>query len=142
MEASPPTRPTTRPGIRLDGLNVLVVEDSYLVAESLAHVLTEAGATVVGPVPRADEARRLIDAHRIDAALLDVKLAVGDTVPIARVLQDRGKPFLFVTGYGSPALPDELFANVPILNKPVARLELLNALHRLIADPPAVGHDA
>lgn len=123
----------TKPGSRLDGLNVLIVEDSYLVAESLAQILTEAGATVVGPVPRAEDAHRLIEERTINAALLDVKLAVGNTMTIARALQARECPFVFVTGYGSPALPEDAFGEVPVLRKPVNRDELLSTLSRLIA---------
>ena len=123
----------TKPAVRLDGLNVLIVEDSYLVAESLAQILTEAGATVVGPVPRAEDAHRLIEERTINAALLDVKLAVGNTMTIARALQVRECPFVFVTGYGSPALPADAFREVPVLRKPVNREELLSTLSGLIA---------
>ena len=60
----------------LQGRRILVVEDDYLVAQSLCALLEEAGATIVGPFGWADEALKFVEAHRdaFDSAVLDVDL--------------------------------------------------------------------
>ena len=44
----------------LRGRRILVVEDDYLLAESLNDLLAEAGAKVVGPVGNVPEALSLV----------------------------------------------------------------------------------
>jgi hypothetical protein len=41
---------------------ILVVEDEYFLADDIARALTGAGASVLGPVPTAEEAVDLVDA--------------------------------------------------------------------------------
>ena len=43
----------------------------------------------------------------IDMAVLDVNVAGEKVFPIALTLEERGVPFLFVTGYGEKALPSD-----------------------------------
>jgi two-component SAPR family response regulator len=88
--------------VKLAGLRVLVVEDSFLVAASLKRILQELGCSVVGPAPTVREASRLIDNNACDAAILDINLGKETAEPVAEMLQDRHVPFIFVTGYTSP----------------------------------------
>lgn len=93
----------TYPG--LAGKRVLVVEDEFLVAVQVEELLEEAGCVVVGPFARVPAAVSAARAEDIDAALLDVNVAGEKVFPVAHVLEERGIPFLFVTGYGQAALP-------------------------------------
>jgi len=43
----------------------------------------------------------------VDVALLDVNVANEEVFAIAYALEERGIPFLFVTGYGDGALPKD-----------------------------------
>lgn len=88
--------------VKLAGLRVLVVEDSFLVAASIKRILTDFGCTVVGPAPTVREASKLIDAEPCDAAILDINLGKETAEPLAQLLTDREVPFIFVTGYTSP----------------------------------------
>lgn len=89
----------------LAGKRVLVVEDELLVAMLVEDILADAGCIVVGPFARVPEALAAARTALVDVALLDVNVA-GETVfPVAHVLEGRGVPFLFVTGYGQAALP-------------------------------------
>lgn len=64
----------------LQGCRILIVEDEFLLADDLAHVLDDAGATVLGPVPSVRDALELIAGEKaIDFAVLDVNLH-GDMV--------------------------------------------------------------
>lgn len=100
-----------------DGLRVLVVEDVFLVAESIAATLQDEGYVVVGPVGRLAEGARLAAYERLDGALLDVNLAGERCFPIAAKLKARDVPFAFLTGYGGDGLPTE-WRDVPRLAKP------------------------
>ena len=79
---------------------ILVVEDEYLIAMSLADALENAGSVVVGPVPSVDKAIQTIDSEPdIDAAVLDVNLGGMLAYPVADMLIARKIPFVFTSGY-------------------------------------------
>ncbi|PVM82959.1 response regulator [Caulobacter endophyticus] len=116
----------------LEGLAVLIVEDEFYLADDLASALGEAGARVLGPFGRVEDAQRLIESGQaVDIAILDIDL-VGDRVfPVADMLRERGTPFLFATGYDPDIIPSRL-SDVPRLEKPVttaAVVRLLLVLH-------------
>jgi CheY-like chemotaxis protein len=109
----------------LNGLRVLVVEDSLLVAEVIAETLTNCGCAVVGPVPRLQRALPLARAESLNGAVLDVNLAGEFCFPIAEALEARGVPFVFLTGYGDlDALPAR-FRGRPVLGKPFSPADLV-----------------
>ena len=109
-----------RPARPLEGLRILVVEDNFLVAEALSHLLRTNGGTVVGPAGRVDDGLALACREVLDGALLDVNLAGEHSFPIAYALRRRGVPFMFVTGYdNSSILPADL-RSVRQLAKPIA----------------------
>ena len=84
---------------------ILVVEDEYLIAMSLADALENAGSVVVGPVPSVDKAIQTIDSEPdIDAAVLDVNLGGALAYPVADLLVARNIPFVFTSGYEDNAL--------------------------------------
>ena len=114
--------------LKFIGKNILVAEDEYLPAASLDRELAILGATVV-IAGSCIEALHIIEVQPVDVAILDVQLADGDSFSIARLLQRRGTPFLFVTGYGQ--ITDE-FADVPLVLKPIDRDRLLQELSALL----------
>ncbi len=89
----------------LVGKRVLVVEDELLVAMLVEDMLADAGCIVVGPFARVTTALAAARMAAVDVALLDVNVAGEMVFPVAYVLEERGIPFLFVTGYGQAALP-------------------------------------
>lgn len=110
--------PEPCPGV-LQSRRILVVEDDYLIAGALTESLLEAGATVVGPAASVAEAIAVIDREaRLDAAVLDINLGAEDVFPVAAVLQQRGVPFVFATGYDRWIIPDR-YASVRKLDKPI-----------------------
>jgi DNA-binding response OmpR family regulator len=97
---------------------ILVAEDEYLIARHMRTLLNRLGGDVVGPVPRLDQAVELARTERLEAAILDIKLADGRTVyPLADLLARRGIPFLFVSGYGFQDIPRR-YRNIPLIVKP------------------------
>ena len=118
-----------RPG--LVGLSVLVVEDDFLLAQSLGIVLRHSGARVVGPVATCEEASALLDRNIVDVALLDVALRYGTSEAIAHRLVSRGCPVLFLSGYDARDVLPVSLRDRPCLRKPVDPSELFEALGRV-----------
>lgn len=96
---------------------ILVVEDEWLLADSLALGFQDLGHVVLGPVADTASSARLIEAELPDAAILDVHLGDETSFDIARELVKRRIPFAFLTGYSHGTLPRE-FENVPVIMKP------------------------
>lgn len=120
--------------LSLDGLKVLVVEDNYVLAESMRWALSGLGCEVVGPVPTSEKALELMGTAKIDAAILDIDLQGQSSTPIARRLGELGLPFLFLTGYESVALLPEDLHEVRCLTKPVDPNVLARALLEQMKD--------
>ncbi len=112
----------------LNGLRVLVVEDTLLVAEMIAEILEIAGVTVIGPVSRVGAAVELAQRERLDGALLDVNLAGENAGPIAAALRTRGIPFIFLTGYGDAGALPSAFRDAPHMAKPFRERDLREAM--------------
>ncbi len=111
-------------------LRVLLVEDNFLVGRSLRGLLRQMGVDVVGPIASLEHGLATLDRDFFHAAVLDMNILGGSSVPIARILQQRNTPFVFVTGYASPVfLPDDL-RGWPRLAKPVDEAALTDFIRR------------
>jgi DNA-binding response OmpR family regulator len=98
-------------------LRVLVVEDEMTIALFIEDMLNELGHEVVGLAMRLSPALILARDSTIDFAILDVNLDGKRSFSVAEILEDRGVPFAFATGYG-PSGIDPRFKNHPVLRKP------------------------
>jgi DNA-binding response OmpR family regulator len=86
------TQPPIHDGKVLNGLRILVVEDTFLVADSISSALQLRGCLVVGPVPRVQPALELARTEVIEGAILDVNLAGELSFPVADALIERHIP--------------------------------------------------
>lgn len=112
----------------LSGLNVLVVEDEYLIARELSQALAEAGVRVIGPCGSVRHALDcLAGTPDLDAAILDVNLLSEKVYPVAEGLAERGIPFVFITGYDADEIPEQL-RGVKRIEKPAAPDDIICAL--------------
>ena len=86
-------------------LRVLVLEDSVLVAMAIEATLADAGyeAVVAGSLAAAHE--RLARSP-VDAALLDLQLPDGNSLELARELEQRGCPVAICSGVDSAEAAD------------------------------------
>lgn len=102
-------------------MNVLILEDEFLLAMMLRDEVSDAGHTVLGPASTVADALRLAEATPPDLALLDITLSGGDCGGDAAViLKDRWDvPCLFVSGSRAIAEKRRL-AVVGILENPTA----------------------
>ncbi len=97
---------------------VLILEDSLIIAMEAEDILRELGAEVVEIASNLDEALKAVDAGSYDFALLDVNLGEAMSFGFARLLQERGIPFGFVSGYSDTQdFPPDM-RDVPLLVKP------------------------
>jgi light-regulated signal transduction histidine kinase (bacteriophytochrome)/CheY-like chemotaxis protein len=108
---------------------ILLLEDNFMIAEGMRAELQDAGFVNVETLASADAALRFLEKATPALALLDVNLGNGLTSEaVARELQMRDVPILFVTGYGEQnSLPAHL-RTIPVLTKPVAKRDLLTAV--------------
>lgn len=109
---------------------ILIVEDTFLIAEAMKLMLQEHGCDVVGPASRLRAGLQLAGAEPLDGAILDVNLAGEMCFPIARRLADRGVPFIFITGYDDASVIPTEFRDRPRLSKPVEDARLIDAAAR------------
>jgi two-component SAPR family response regulator len=118
----------------LQGVRVLVVEDDFLLAETLTETLAEAGAVVLGPIGWLDQARAFVRQHGADlsGAVLDVNLHGQAVYPIADLLVERDIRFVFLTGYDQGAL-DPAYRGFPRCEKPCPPEAILAALAAALA---------
>lgn len=114
-----------------DRRNVLIVEDEWLLASSLATELEDAGLETVGPAATPDKALSLIADQKIDVAILDANLMGDLATEVAHALRKRGIPFLFLTGYSSSQLPEDMRSEV-VIEKPASEKDVVAAVLRLL----------
>lgn len=105
---------------------LLLVEDEPLVAFDTEHFLRDAEFEMVATVDRVSDAIAVIaDAREIDLVLVDISLADGNGIDVARAAHRAGVPVLFVTG-SCPEGGREVAAGC--LAKPYAQRDLLAAI--------------
>jgi len=114
----------------LCGYRIMVVEDNFLVAESLCDILTENGCKVIGPVSRLALGLKLAADATIDGALLDINLAGEHCFPLANVLLDKGVPIVFLTGYGEGTVIPAALYGVPRLSKPFSASGIVSLIRQ------------
>ncbi len=108
------------------GLRVIIVEDEALLSLDMEDQLVDLGCEIVGTAARLAPAIELAGTADFDVAILDMNLAGERIDPVARVIEARGLPIVFVTGYGQRTLPPGVAA--PVLDKPCTSEKLLPLL--------------
>ncbi|MGF7147356.1 light-regulated signal transduction histidine kinase (bacteriophytochrome) [Sphingomonas zeicaulis] len=115
----------------LAGRNVLLVEDSLIIALDAEDILTRFGAVIVtASTPEA--AHDALDDTRPDLAILDINLGDQTSFGIADRLHDMGVPFFFASGYGEQAkLPVEHRART-VVQKPYTTHNIARAVEEML----------
>ncbi|MEW6629705.1 MAG: response regulator [Pseudomonadota bacterium] len=101
-----------------------------MLAQDLADQLTQAGCTVIGPVPTVAQAIERIEGIALDGAVLDVNLRGERSFPVAEHLAATKVPFVFLTGYDSVTVFPHVFRDTIKLSKPVDYEVLIEAVSR------------
>jgi CheY-like chemotaxis protein len=114
----------------LKGKRILVIEDSPVVGPFTADMLGELGCKVVGPAPNLASARELMEAGEFDGALVDVHIRGERVFPLCDMLEAKGVPFAFTSGYADWQMPDK-WQERPRLQKPYTLDQVEKALTAL-----------
>ena len=113
---------------------LLLVEDSMIIAMDAEDALRDLGVQQVAVVGSVDEALRYLDRVKPTAALLDYHVGDETSVAVAERLNVLKIPFFFATGYGETLnLPPKL-AGCTVIKKPYSKEALKTGLLSIL--PP------
>lgn len=128
--------PQPAPEALLRGHDILIVEDSLIIALDAEDIAGRLGAETVTTAATVEGALDSIDTARPSVAMLDINLGDRTSYPIADRLAELDIPFLFATGYGEQASPPVEHRGRPIVQKPYTIENIARALAGLVdADP-------
>ena len=116
----------------LQGVRVLLVEDEAIIAMTAEDMLEELGCALAATASSLEEAFACVEKSAFDVALLDINLNGRQSLPLAARLKEKGKPFVFTTGYGSAGSSAD-HADVPLVTKPYQINDLEGAIRQALA---------
>jgi DNA-binding response OmpR family regulator len=112
--------------------SIFLVEDEVLIRMMLAEMVEELGHRVVAEAGNIRDGRSLAETAFFDLAILDINIAGFSIGPVAEIIDRRGLPFFFVSGYGSRGRPDQ-FSGHPVLQKPLSVSKLAKTINAILA---------
>ena len=127
-----PGHPQTPPHQMLTGREVLLVEDSLIIALDAEDIVSRLGAAAVATAASVASALDHLDARAPDVAMLDINLGDHNSFAVADQLDELGVPFLFATGYGEQALLPEQHRGRTVVQKPYTLENVARAMDELI----------
>ena len=108
-------------------VSVLLVEDEALIRMMVAGMIEELGHTVVAEAGNIADASNIAKSADYSIAILDINLRGCRIDPVAEIIDRRGLPFVFASGYGVKGLPEK-FCDRPVLQKPFLTRQLEKAI--------------
>jgi len=116
----------------LAGMNVLLLEDSVIIAMDMEVMLRMLGAAEVRIVSSIADAQAALVAHQPDFAILDI--GIGNTTSLGFALEVRGAgvPFIFASGYGDTVALDAELGGPIVLQKPYNLAGLAAAIRQTL----------
>ena len=119
-----------------DCASIFVLEDEALIRMMVVEMVEKLGHRVVVEAGSISEGLELAQTAEFDLALLDINIDGDTSTDIAHIIECRGLPFLFVSGYSSTGLPPP-FHESRVLQKPFQAETLQNAIDQLLGQPNA-----
>jgi CheY-like chemotaxis protein len=131
--------PRLTPPIRLDGLQLLLVDDDAAQLALLSELLSDAGADV-HPVSSAHEAVRALAQHTFDVIVSDINMPDCDGYHLLRMIRARpraqggGTPAIALTGQGTDTDRTRAYlaGYQAHLVKPIRLIELIVAIRDVV----------
>ena len=113
-------------------MHAFIIEDDYLIGQSLQDMLEQLGFTSFSFARSEDAAVMGANAQKIDLITADVRLLPGDGVrAVETICAERDIPVVFITGYR-----EELLDRAPtavVIQKPVKEQALAAAVGEVLA---------
>ncbi len=119
----------------LTGKRCLVLDDEFLIALDIQHILEAAGATVICVSEAAAALAAIRSGPRFDLAVLDLVLS-GATRPslnVAAALAMQRTPIVFLTGMSGEDMHTREFPDAPVVEKPYQPSLLWEAVNRALS---------
>jgi two-component SAPR family response regulator len=113
-------------------LRILIVEDESLIAMDLENTVAQLVAATFLIEGSVSATKNIVE-QPLDFAFLDINVTDGKTFDVAKILQRKGVPFAFVSGYSQDDLPSDL-RTAPFIPKPFQRDQIESALQRVRTD--------
>lgn len=110
--------------------HVLIIEDEWLIAEQLSHLVREAGATSTETADSQEEALQVARARIPDVILSDVKLLVGTGPRAVQIIRSEmgSIPVIFITATPEACRPCD--PPSVILVKPINSAKVIDTFKR------------
>jgi DNA-binding response OmpR family regulator len=109
------------------GLRVMVFEDDFLLAGTLADVLGRLGCTVVRCIAVFDHAMDAVAKEDFDIAVVDLQLQGVTAYPLLDRLAERDIPCIIASCRSPGEIPPR-YLSVPTISKPYTASELRRAI--------------
>lgn len=106
-------------------LRFMILDDEAIIALDLTGMLQDLGHSVVSVATRVAGGMEFARHGDLDMAILDINVHGVASFPLAAILQDRGVPIIFASGYGERGLIDG-FRDALVLTKPYGMDDLSN----------------
>jgi two-component SAPR family response regulator len=110
-------------------VSALLVEDEGLIMMMLADMVHDLGHLIASEATNIKTAMSLAETGPFDLALLDINIAGALVTPVVDILDRRGVPIVFVSGYSDRTMPAELKGRL-LVEKPFSKESLLDAINR------------
>lgn len=114
-----------------NSLKILVVEDESLIAEMIRIMLEDVGHTVPHVAYKMSTAVKALEEEDIDFAVFDINLKGGaEGIELAKIAQNKGIPFMFLTSYSDRGTIDAAKITKPgaFVIKPFTEEELYSGI--------------
>jgi DNA-binding response OmpR family regulator len=122
--------------VSLNGVSVLLVEDTWHVAQALKSVLENCGMDIVGPVATIADAELLLARRTPDLAVVDINLRGEMSYELIDQLHRQNIPVVVVSGY--EVLPQLAGKVIATLVKPIRAGALLGILRGIARERATV----
>ena len=115
----------------LKGRSVLLVEDSWLIAQGYKSLLEISGMDVIGPAASVPDAEELLLTTTPDLALVDINLQGNLSYDLIGTMISREIPVVIISGNDVlPAIASKVDC---VLTKPIGGAALMASLRRVAA---------
>ena len=113
----------------MDALNLLIVEDEVLIADTIERYLVQQGHQIVGKAISVEEGKKIFAGNECDIALIDIRLSGKlSGIDFAHFINEQEKsiPFIFLTSQTDPESVNEAKNTFPAgyLSKPLQKESL------------------
>ena len=128
------------PPFRQANLHAFIIEDDYLIGQSLQDMLERLGFSRFSFARSEDAAVLGAGGERIDLITADVRLLPGDGLKaVEKICKDRDIPVLFITGCAEEL--EERAPSATVIQKPIEQDELAAAVRQAMGRKASAAND-